>query len=328
MLLVTDGITLSAAKGYLGYLSGSSGSATVTGPGSAWSISGEFLIVKYGSGTLAIQNGARVTNASSATIGRESFSSGSVVVEGAGSNWTVSGDLTVAYRGTGDLTITQASTVTSTNGTIGDRFSGEVTVSGAGSVWSNSGFLIVGNSANGSLTIVDGGFVVNGVGEIGRSTDPNSRGTVTVSGAGSKWTNNSHLIVGSSGTGTLVVLGDGVVSAGSGMTIGTKGKVQGDGTVMANVTNSGVVDPAGSTAVLDIDGNYSQKATGVLQIALLSHVNFEKLNVIGNVAFGGKLEVTLGGFVPLGSRSFDILDWTGTKAECFHPSNCRRWGEC
>ena len=60
------------------------------------------------------------------------------------------------------------------------------------------------------LTIEDGGEVTDYYGYVGR--DSGSLGTVTVTGAGSKWTNSFELIVGYNGSGTLTIEAGGEVS--------------------------------------------------------------------------------------------------------------------
>jgi T5SS/PEP-CTERM-associated repeat protein len=76
---------------------------------------------------------------------------------------------------------------------------GTVTVTGPGSSWINglSGGLNIGSFGTGSLTIVNGGRVINitaFAANIGNGAG--SQGTVTVTGAGSTWTNSSGLNVG------------------------------------------------------------------------------------------------------------------------------------
>ncbi|MCO6404083.1 autotransporter domain-containing protein [Aurantimonas endophytica] len=72
-----------------------------------------------------------------------------------------------------------------------------------------NGFLVVGDSSDGTLSIQAGGTVSNGDGAIaGRFS---TTGTVTVTGAGSTWTNSGLLVVGSGGDGRLTVANGGVV---------------------------------------------------------------------------------------------------------------------
>jgi T5SS/PEP-CTERM-associated repeat protein/autotransporter-associated beta strand protein len=83
-----------------------------------------------------------------------------------------------------------------------------------------AGNLFVGYLGTGTLTIQNGGAVSNGVGYIGYN--PGSTGTVTVSGAGSSWTNSGALSVGILGTGTLTVANGGTVSVSGRMTIASQ----------------------------------------------------------------------------------------------------------
>ena len=78
-----------------------------------------------------------------------------------------------------------------------------------GSIWTNGTTatgLNIGSSGTGTLTIADGGKVINiasASANIGNSAG--SLGTVTVTGAGSTWTNSSAVVVGREGSGTLTI---------------------------------------------------------------------------------------------------------------------------
>jgi len=92
---------------------------------------------------------------------------------------------------------------------------GTVTVTGVGSIWRNSpgGGLNIGSFGTGTLTIANGGTVINDTGfaaNIGNGAG--SRGTVTVTGPGSMWSNSSGVNVGNFGTGTLTVADGGIVN--------------------------------------------------------------------------------------------------------------------
>jgi T5SS/PEP-CTERM-associated repeat protein len=64
------------------------------------------------------------------------------------------------------------------------------------------------NGSTGTLTIAEG----LEYGSIGLVSTAN--GTVSVTGAGSKWTNTTYLDIGDAGTGTLTIGNGGTVSAG------------------------------------------------------------------------------------------------------------------
>ena len=74
-----------------------------------------------------------------------------------------------------------------------------MTVTGAGSVWNNGpgGGLNIGSFGSGTLTIANGGMVINNTAftaNIGNGAG--SQGTVTVTGAGSTWSNSSGVNIG------------------------------------------------------------------------------------------------------------------------------------
>ncbi len=85
-----------------------------------------------------------------------------------------------------------------------------MTVEGAGSRWTNSGIVSVGTGSTGSLAISDGGVVASASGYIGRIFT-GSNGSVTVSGAGSLWSNSVDLFVGHAGTDSLAISDGGEV---------------------------------------------------------------------------------------------------------------------
>ena len=85
-LTIQDGVAVASANGFLGYLPGSTGTATVSGAGSAWTTSNSLYVGYSGSGNLSIANGGNVNNTyyfSGSYIGYSSGSSGTVTVDGA-----------------------------------------------------------------------------------------------------------------------------------------------------------------------------------------------------------------------------------------------------
>ena len=101
-LTIKNGVSVTSSNGYLGYRSGSTGTATVDGSGSMWTNSGDLEVGNWGSGTLNISNGGSVSN-NKGYIGYLSGSAGTVTVDGSGSTWTNSGDLYVGYFGAGSV---------------------------------------------------------------------------------------------------------------------------------------------------------------------------------------------------------------------------------
>jgi len=242
-----------------------------TGPGtqpSPWEISGEVYIGDAGSGALTIENGGQVSN-TNGSIGRYFGSGdGTVIVsgtDGAGnaSIWTNSGTLSVGDGSSGSLTIEGGGQVSNTNGFIGryDDSHGTVIISGTdgagnASTWTNDGELTIGSFGPGELTIEGGGQVSNANGYIGRSRG--IKGTVTVTGNNSTWTNHGVdgiLYVGFGGTGTLTISNGGQVT-------NTYGYIAASNTSDGTVLVSGA-DDAGNASTWTNDGRLTVGNFGV-----------------------------------------------------------------
>jgi hypothetical protein len=111
----------------------------------------------------------------------------------------------------------------------------------------------------------------------------------------------------------MTLLEGGALSASSILIEG--GSLRGTGTVTGNVTNAGLVQVGGDdlTGVLNIQGNYTQTAAGVLALDLggLNPGNqFDQLRVSGRATLDGTLRVTLiDGFTPSAGDAFRVLNF-------------------
>ena len=167
-LIVQNGGKVSSAGHAIGTNVGSTGNVTVTGADSLWQSSGGLSVNR---GTLNIEDGGKVTNANSGSIGSSNVAdtAATVTVIGQNSLWQNSTTLHVGNRSQGTLNVQDGGKVTNTNGYIGasNNHIGTVTVTGVNSLWQNSGFLNIGatNGGQGTLSIDDGGVVsaTNGV---------------------------------------------------------------------------------------------------------------------------------------------------------------------
>jgi T5SS/PEP-CTERM-associated repeat protein len=161
-LLITNGGAVGSRNGYAGYYANSTGEITVSGAGSTWTNGDGFYIGYHGGGTLSIDHGGSVSNSGYSYIGNYSGSTGTVTVDGAGSTWNNTYDLSVGCNGNGKLSITNGGSVSnSTYGFIGRNSgsTGAVMVDGASSTWTNNSYLYVGNDGSGTLSITNGGKV-------------------------------------------------------------------------------------------------------------------------------------------------------------------------
>ena len=176
-----------------------------------------------GTGMLTILSGGTLVD-QFGTIGNLPGGVGTVIVSGAGASWTNVNDVVVGGQGTGTLIIQDGgtaendTTASSAGGSVGlsSGSTGTVIVTGPGSSWINGpqGGLNIGSFGTGTLVVANGGRVVDItplVTNIGNGAG--SHGTVTVTGAGSLWSDIAGIRIGNSGTGTLTIADGGNVIA-------------------------------------------------------------------------------------------------------------------
>ena len=270
----------------MGYSSGATGTATVTGCGSTLTNSNELYVGYYGVGTLAIEDSGQVSSTNS-YLGRESGSTGSVTVTGNGSTWTNSGNLHVGYKGKGTLNVSKGGTVV----VGGGIYSSLNSLSGNGTITANGGVvdadlvfdaahglknsfsfrsggtlaitpsekneLGVGNQGTGTLRITDGVTVASSNGYLGYGAG--SKGTATIRGEGSKWINSGSLYVGYSGTGSLTIEAGGQASNTEGYLGNIRGssgsvRVTGSGSTWTNSGNLYIGTSGAGTLTIEAGG--------------------------------------------------------------------------
>ncbi len=219
---ILDGGTVFSQNSYIGYEEGSTGTVTVTGVGSTWDVSGEGIYIgQSGTGALTISEGGTVT-ASSAIVGRNADSSGTVLVTGADSLWDIGASLWVGFRGEGELTIADGGQVQSEHGYIADNEAvsvGTVTVTGEDALWLLDGNLYVGGNdtqaaGTGVLAVNDGGRVVADEVTVWETGTLTGDGTVSVT-VPTTVHNYGTIAPGDDGVGTLTVDGDVIFHEGS-----------------------------------------------------------------------------------------------------------------
>ena len=250
-----------------------SNSVLVSGAGSSWINSGNLTV--GGSGiynTLFIQNSGTVFSVNGIIGNDANANSNGVLVLGAGSVWTSTGQLWVGGSGSFNvLAIANGGVVNSGSGFIG-RHSGSsnnfVIVTGGGSAWNIAGDLTVGDGAGGNnvLEIISGGVVSNINGYIGYWSHSGSN-AVVVAGAGSKWINSGDLYVGYNGANNQLLISDsGYVSV-----IPSSGTTSYIGYNVSSSNNSVLVDSAVWSNQCDLYVGYSG-ASNRLSVANDGHV--------------------------------------------------------
>lgn len=241
----------------LGVEADSVGAATVTGAGSRWGGPGgfSFVVGGAGDGTLDVEAGGVVDDFLFFTIGDQGGASGEANVTGAGSRVDDFAELTVGSSGRGALNITAGGVVSAdSDGVIGNATTGNgsVTVSGSGSQLATRN-LIIGHFGSATLLVRDGGLVTNRDGTVGVNTGPDRIGMVTISDAGSHWTNTEKLTV------------NGVLNVEAGSTLSSFDGVIGDS---SNVSAGALVNVTGLGSRWDTSTlALGESASGTLNVA-------------------------------------------------------------
>ena len=210
--------------------------ATVVGAAGAQAAN---LTVGVGiTGALTIQSGGTLSN-TTGIIGYNPGSTGTVIVDGAGSTWTNSDSLDIGSDGNGTLTIRNgAAVVAGAIGFIGNYPGGvgTVTIDGIGSTLTIPD-IYIGWDGQAALNISNGARLITNT--VGSSLAVTGISTVTVDGAGSTWTSGGPLYIGDAGVGVLTIRNGATVS--------------GPGLILAHY--------AGSTGTLNIGAAIGQAAT-------------------------------------------------------------------
>ena len=199
------------------------GNASVDGAGSQWK-SASLTIGIGGQGSMNVTNAGTV---STGYLDLGSGASGSLTVSGTGSQVSTTGDATIGLA-------TQASTGVSAGGTVsigGVTYLGEnsqatssLSIDGSGSSWTSGGQIVVGWDAPGTVNVTGGALLStkaggdpNGYSAIIGEDSSTPASSVTVSGAGSHWTQDGTVVVGENGQGSLSIQGGGVVTSAGGI---------------------------------------------------------------------------------------------------------------
>jgi len=295
-------------------------------------ISGPGFVYKASSGTTTL---SAVNTYSGNSYGGTAIYGGTLNVTGSISHPTASLIIaSVGNQGHGTLAVTNGGQVNNHLGYIGYSAGSTsmANIAGPGSSWINDSELYVGWQGNGTMNVTGGGQVSN-TGDAYLAAFAGSSGIATVDGAASAWTVSDYddgdfagLYVGYGGNASLSVTNGGVVNAAqatNGINVGTSGSIFGSGTLVGNVASAGFVQPNNSTgnALLRVDGKYTQSSSGKLFIfadLFLPAGTNPRLEVTGDVALGGTLQMGLGGMGQFrGTRSFDVLDWGGNLSGTF-----------
>lgn len=300
---------------FLGWKPGSHGEVAIRGAGSEWTVDTYDVYVGYeGTGSLSVVEGGKLDMSVGTFFGHlfiGHLNDGEVIVDGAGS--TLIGQTTVGGDAEGILTVTNGGFLM-TDSLVSAKFptgTATITVDGAGSSLvcdGDFGEFIIGGAGIATARISAGAqvqcleaIITDGTG---------AAGIVEVTGGGSQLFASEEIDVGRMDTGSLTVSDSGAVVSPF-VFVTAFGLLAGDGLVIGDVFNSGVVSPGLSPGTLSIVGDYVQEATGKLSIDLAGPAGapvYDQLQVSATADLDGTLEVILAaGFVPLPGTEIEIL---------------------
>ena len=265
---VTNGGAIESASGIIGEQAGSTGTVDLRS-GAFWHVDTAVTIGAAGTGSLLIDGGAKVES-QIATVGRNVGGTGTVTVSGNGSNWTNTGDFTIARDGTGTMTVTgDGATVNSGRLGIGNTASadGTLTLSHDGR-WTSTQDALVGAGGTGKVRIESGGWLTTVGGQVG--TAAGSNGTVEINSAAasnkiSTWdaTTGDITVGGAGGTGKISISEGGNLEATNLLLAASGG---GAATVelttrgTALTTNTAIGTDAGTSGIVTVSGDQTTLA--------------------------------------------------------------------
>lgn len=312
-LRIADGGEVKSGVGVIGRRAGTSGAEVlVTGANSVWKNTAELIIGEEGSGSLTIENGAKVSN-SSGLVALSAGSTSDVLIAGDGSAWMNRASVTVGFRGAGELTVTDAGTVSAAGG------AGTVDVA---TLSSSSGTVNIGAAVGaapmspGTLSAAtvrfgagNGALVFNHTG-----TDYTFEATLAGNGALRHLTGTTSLIADSGDfTGAITVEGgtlrvDGTSGSGK-VSVLASGSLGGTGTIggAVDVSEGNLVGVSGATLGM---GSLTLGERAVVAARLGAPSTAALFDVAGDLTLDGTLDVSdAGGF---GQGVYRLMSYGGT----------------
>ncbi len=290
-------------------------------------------------GSVSVLGGSTMTANGLVDVASSIGSSGSLVVSGTGSQF-LSGTFTVniGSSGTGTLLISAGGAATAGNVIVGNAGIGTATVTGLQSSLLASGGIDVGwSSSTGSLSVASGANVATKFLNLGSGQA--AIGAVTISGAGSSVTVTSSLgvIVGQSGSGSIVISDGGQLNstgtAGLGINSGSTGTatVSGMGSnwsqsssfyVGGSDTASGGIGSVtvNSSGSLNVGGTLKLWNQGTLTLGNGGAITAGSIdNSVGTVVFGG------GALTLSGAATSTLSAFSGTASLTLSQSATSLW---
>jgi autotransporter-associated beta strand protein len=295
-------------SGFTGVLAIDAGSVQIASAG----VLGSASVAINGSASRLIANTnstLNLANIISGTGGLEITGGGVVTLTGAntysGGSFVTSGRLhatTSSSVGSGPVNLAGTSQFSFDVGTISSTITGSGTVIKLGTGTAS----LTGTNTHSGGTLISAGTLTAGsmAGFGSGAVQVNAAGTLTMTNTGTLAFANPL-----SGAGTLRMAGTGRLDfanafsirnlfvdtgrvrlnavATTDATVASAGTLDGTGRIVGALTSSGIVAPGNSIGTLTVQGNYTQNASGVLEIEFDGSGNIDLLDVTGNATLNG-----------------------------------------
>lgn len=278
------------------------------------------VAIAAGTGALNINTGGTTTVGGDTFLGDSDGGTGTIVLNGG------------TFTGTGPINVLSGSTISGT-GTINAPItnSGNINPTGAagltlGGILSNTTNLITGTKIHFSNT---GGYTGSGVCDADITGDTSAlitaTGTLSIgNNTTSGFSYGGQLDVGGSivtlvdsngvvlNAGNLTTINSGRIEAPSGLGVSNGATIRGDGLFVADIINSGILDPhttnASAGGLFTVQGNLTFNPTGKMEMDLKgtpASGDYDRINVSGTTTFNGTMRVKLPtGYVPKVGEQF------------------------
>ncbi len=332
-----DGTSLMTEAAAVARQLGSTATLEADGAGVQLDITaGPTVVGERGQGTLRALDSARLTTSGDIVLGQFSGSSGRIELRDTGTLMGFGGEsgkparIIVGQEGEGAWVIgnpaeparrpqaLQAPGAPIEEILIAESSgaTGMLQIAGSQSLLSTSAMrFIVGSHGVGTLTIEQGGMLdTNSLELVGLAEHEGSSARVDIRDAGSRWFETSQAInVGLQGSAVLTVADGATIRTNSSVNVLRNGTFVGDGRVVGQLQNTGVVRPgaplpgvavAGDFGVLTVEGRYTQLGQALSGLAnsgsLVLRIGgpergteYDALDVVGDASLGGGLFVTI-----------------------------------
>lgn len=321
-LSINDGAKVYSKNGTIGsYSSASNNTVTVNGIDSAWILRGDLQLGNYGANNqMAITNHARVQVGGHATLGNKAIATGNrLLINNASFD---SQDLTIGEKGSNNhLVLENGATVTTTGeALLGNRTGAnynQASIVGTETKWTIQNNLLIGNEgSNNHLNISEGAQLSNYIGYVGRRTS-SINNKAFLSGAGTRWNNQSHLYVGHSGQNNQLFIADQAqVEIGDKAIIGNLSSATGNSVQINNASliaknltighsganNRLTLENGGFAALYDpigqiILGHYTTATGNILEVTTGARITTPGDMIIGRAGANNQLQILSGGTV-------------------------------